>query len=130
LKKGEEMTWVDVGGGTARVLEYFDAATIRKYFKKIFIIDVSSSLLDVARERIRNMKLEGIVQVIEEDFTSVGALSAIPIPLHTVDIITFSYSLSMIAKQAAAIENSSKLLKRKYHTRHGGKVYLKLIEIF
>ena len=37
LKKGEEMTWVDVGGGTARVLEYFDAATIRKFFKKIFI---------------------------------------------------------------------------------------------
>jgi len=112
LKKGDEMTWVDVGGGTARVLEYFDTTIIKKYFKKIVIIDVASSLLEVARQRVCAMKLEDIVQIIELDFTEAEALSKLSIPVHTVDIVTFSYSLSMISKPTIAIENASKLLKR------------------
>lgn len=116
LKKGDEMTWVDVGGGTARVLEYFDTTIIKKYFKKIVIIDVASSLLEVARQRVCAMKLEDIVQIIELDFTEAEALSKLSIPVHTVDIVTFSYSLSMISKPTIAIENASKLLKRKQST--------------
>jgi betaine lipid synthase len=51
LKKAGNMVWVDVGGGTARNLEYFPVEVIRKYFKKIYILDISASLLEVAQKR-------------------------------------------------------------------------------
>ena len=51
LKKGGMMVWVDVGGGTARNLEYFSVAVIRKYFKAIYIVDISESLLEIAQRR-------------------------------------------------------------------------------
>ncbi len=41
------MAWVDIGGGTARNLEFFTPETIRKYFKAIYIVDISASLLEV-----------------------------------------------------------------------------------
>jgi len=51
LKKSGQMVWVDVGGGTARNLEYFTVETIRKFFKAIYIVDISESLLEVAKRR-------------------------------------------------------------------------------
>jgi ubiquinone/menaquinone biosynthesis C-methylase UbiE len=51
LKKSGDMVWVDVGGGTARNLEFFTAATLRKYFKSITIVDISASLLEIAKRR-------------------------------------------------------------------------------
>ncbi len=51
LKKEGNMVWVDVGGGTARNLEYFSAEIIRKYFKRIYVLDVSASLLEIAQRR-------------------------------------------------------------------------------
>lgn len=41
------MVWVDVGGGTARNLEFFALKTVRQFFAKIYIVDVSRSLLEV-----------------------------------------------------------------------------------
>jgi betaine lipid synthase len=51
LSKNGQMVWIDVGGGTARNLEYFTPELVRKYFKKIVIVDVSSSLLEMAQRR-------------------------------------------------------------------------------
>ena len=51
LNKAGGMVWVDVGGGTARNLEFFTVETIRKYFKAIYIVDISASLLEVATKR-------------------------------------------------------------------------------
>jgi betaine lipid synthase len=51
LNKNGGMIWVDVGGGTARNLEFFTPDTIRKYFKHIYILDVSASLLEIAQRR-------------------------------------------------------------------------------
>lgn len=51
LKKDGKMVWIDVGGGTARNLEFFTVETIRKYFKTIVILDVSASLLEMASAR-------------------------------------------------------------------------------
>lgn len=51
LKKAGGMVWIDVGGGTARNLEFFSAETIRKYFKTIVILDISASLLEIAQNR-------------------------------------------------------------------------------
>lgn len=52
LKKDGDMVWVDIGGGTARNLEYFTPELVRKYFKKIYIVDISASLLEMAQRRL------------------------------------------------------------------------------
>lgn len=51
LKRGGNMVWIDVGGGTARNLEFFTPETIKKYFKAIYIVDISASLLEIAQQR-------------------------------------------------------------------------------
>ena len=51
LNKGGNMVWLDVGGGTARNLEFFSVEIIRKYFKLIVIVDISASLLEIAQTR-------------------------------------------------------------------------------
>lgn len=107
------MVWVDVGGGTARILEFFDTSTIRRHFKAIYVVDICPSLLEVARERVSALDLTDMVHVLEMDFTELNTLSVLGIALHSVDIVTFSYSFSMIPKPTLAIENATKLLKRK-----------------
>jgi hypothetical protein len=57
------------------------------------------------------MGLEGIVSVVEYDVTSESVLSVLP-KAGTVDIVTMSYSFSMIPDQRAAIANATKLLKQ------------------
>jgi len=110
LKKGGGMVWVDVGGGTARNLEYFTVSTIRKYFKAIYILDVSASLLEIATKRVETLGLQDIVKVIEHDFTAESVFSVMP-KQGTVDVVTMSYSFSMIPNKAGALVNAAKLLK-------------------
>ena len=110
LKKGGGMIWVDVGGGTARNLEFLTPEIIRKYFKAIYILDISSSLLEVAKKRVASMGLQDIVTVVEHDFTSESVFSVMP-PSGTADLVTMSYSYSMIPDQKAAIAHANKLLK-------------------
>jgi len=112
LGKGEKMVWVDVGGGTARNLEYFTVETIKKHFKAIYIVDISSSLLEVARHRVQLMGLTDIVHVIEHDFTLESVFKDLP-KEGTVDVLTMSYSFSMIPDQQSALANATRLLKRK-----------------
>lgn len=111
LKKGGNMVWVDVGGGTARNLEFFTAETIRKFFKTIIVVDISKSLLEVAQNRVELMGLTDIVKCVEHDFTATSALKATGIKEGSADIITMSYSYSMIPDQRAAVQNCTKLLK-------------------
>lgn len=110
LLKGGKMVWVDVGGGTARNLEYFPVDVIKKYFKAIYIVDISGSLLEIARNRVKLMGLEDIVTIIEHDFTADTVFATLP-KAGTVDIITMSYSYSMIPDQKTAMAHASKLLK-------------------
>jgi len=110
LWKRGEMVWIDVGGGTARNLEYFPVEVIRKYFKHIYILDISKSLLEIAQKRVNAMGLSDIVTVVEHDFTADSVFEVMP-EANSVDVITMSYSYSMIPNQAAALRNSAKLLK-------------------
>jgi len=111
LKKDGGMVWVDIGGGTARNLEYFPVEVIRKYFKAIYIVDISASLLEMAQRRINAMGLQDIAKVVEHDVTASSVFNVLP-KAGTVDAITMSYSFSMIPDQKAAMLNSAKLLKK------------------
>jgi len=110
LKKEGGMVWIDVGGGTARNLEFFPVEVIKKYFKTIVILDISASLLEIAQRRVNLMGLQDIVKVVEHDFTASSVFDVLP-KEGSVDVVTMSYSFSMIPNQKAAIANATRLLK-------------------
>ncbi len=114
IKKTGKMVWVDVGGGTARNLEFMSADVIKKHFSKIYILDISASLLEVAQKRVIEMGLEKIVTVVESDITQSSSKSKLP-KAGTVDLVTMSYSYSMIPDQKAAIANCESLLTKGGH---------------
>eukprot|EP00903_Cladosiphon_okamuranus_P005824 g5766.t1 len=108
--EGNKMVWVDVGGGTARNLEFFALPTLRQFFRQIYIVDVSRSLLEIARARVEAAGLSDIVKIVQQDITAVDAVEEL-CGAHQADLVTFSYSLSMIPKQSVALEAASRLLK-------------------
>ncbi|MDR1959528.1 MAG: class I SAM-dependent methyltransferase [Planctomycetaceae bacterium] len=120
-------TWIDMGGGTGSNLEYFGEDISR--LKQIYVVDLAGSLLEMAEKRAANHGWSN-VSVVEAD-----AAKYVP-PENQVDVITFSYSLTMIPDWFAAVEHAVTLLKpggrigvvdfyvsRKHpaenHTKHG-----------
>src|SRR5262245_25208274 len=80
-------TWIDMGGGTGSNLDYFGAAIDR--LGKIYLLDLSHSLLEIAKQRIAT-KAWTNVETVEADATTFQP------PGGQVDVVTFSYSLTMI----------------------------------
>jgi S-adenosylmethionine-diacylgycerolhomoserine-N-methlytransferase len=93
--------WVEMGGGTAANLEYLGERLER--LKAVHVVDLSSSLLEVARERIAANGWSN-VRTRQEDVTQ------FELPAGA-DVVTFSYSLTMIPDWFAALENALKILK-------------------
>eukprot|EP00286_Rhodomonas_abbreviata_P020206 CAMPEP_0181300056 /NCGR_PEP_ID=MMETSP1101-20121128/6680_1 /TAXON_ID=46948 /ORGANISM="Rhodomonas abbreviata, Strain Caron Lab Isolate" /LENGTH=697 /DNA_ID=CAMNT_0023405255 /DNA_START=52 /DNA_END=2145 /DNA_ORIENTATION=+ len=108
-----KMVWVDVGGGTARNLEFFSPKTLQEMFSKIVVVDISPSLLEVARSRVEKAGLSDIVECVCVDFIDANAIKDKLPKAGTVDIVTFSYSLSMIPDKAGALKSAVSLLKPK-----------------
>ena len=106
-----KLVWIDVGAGTARNLEFFPVETLRRRFEKIYILDISASLLEVARQRVEKAGLSDIVELVLADFTDLSAAgkAALP-PAGSADLVTFSYSLSMIPDKAAALRQAARLI--------------------
>merc|ERR1719453_2814505 len=111
LHKKGGMTWVDIGGGTARNLEFLSPEVVRKYFKKVVVVDISASLLEIAQRRINEMGLSDICSVVEHDVTKDTMFDFLP-KAGSVDVVTMSYSYSMIPYQKAALDNCTKLCKK------------------
>jgi S-adenosylmethionine-diacylgycerolhomoserine-N-methlytransferase len=130
-KLGEqcEGTWVDFGGGTGANLEFI-GEPIRK-FDKIYVVDLAESLLGVVGQRVAKHGWTNVEGVAADATTWTP-----PTNQGFADVVTFSYSLTMIPDWFAAIENAKRILKpggrsgvidfyvsRKYpqdsHARHG-----------
>jgi S-adenosylmethionine-diacylgycerolhomoserine-N-methlytransferase len=95
--------WVDIGGGTGRNLEYLGSGLNR--LRQVYIVDLSRALLGKARERIRR---QGWTQV----ETLLGDAAAFALPGGAAaDVVTFSYSLTMIPDWFAAIDRAWDLLR-------------------
>ena len=73
---------------------------------KVYIVDLSTSLLAVARERAAERGWDNVVCV-EADATTFVP----PEGLGAVDLVTFSYSLTMIPDWFAAVEHAKALLR-------------------
>ncbi|KAG7665453.1 uncharacterized protein J8A68_001141 [[Candida] subhashii] len=106
LSKKNDLVWIDIGGGTGSNIEYMDKiSSIAKNFKVVYLVDLSPSLCEVAKQRFsaHNWKNVHVLLADACDFQ---------IDYQYADLITFSYSLSMIPTFNAAIDNAvSKLHK-------------------
>jgi S-adenosylmethionine-diacylgycerolhomoserine-N-methlytransferase len=95
-------TWIDMGGGTGANLDYFGDRISQ--LGKIYVLDLSHSLLNVAKKRAAAKGWTN-VETIEADATTFQP------PTGPVDVVTFSYSLTMIPDWFAALENALAILK-------------------
>jgi S-adenosylmethionine-diacylgycerolhomoserine-N-methlytransferase len=87
--------WLDVGGGTGQCLEFLNSR--RQGLKKIYLLDISPSLLEIARSRAARLGWKNL------ECVHADALSFVP-PEGKVDVITFSYSLTMIPRWFEVID--------------------------
>jgi S-adenosylmethionine-diacylgycerolhomoserine-N-methlytransferase len=94
--------WVDMGGGTGGNVEFFGESLSR--LKKVYLVDISPSLLNVANQRIEQQGWKN-VETVEAD-----AITFTP-PEGSCDVVTFSYSLTMIPDWYSAIDNAEAILK-------------------
>jgi S-adenosylmethionine-diacylgycerolhomoserine-N-methlytransferase len=95
-------TWLDMGGGTGANLDYFGPRLPQ--LGKVYVLDLSHSLLEIAKKRIAEKNWTNVTAV-EADATTFQPASG------PVDVVTFSYSLTMIPDWFAAIENALAMLK-------------------
>ncbi len=93
--------WVEMGGGTGSNLEYLADRIDR--LAKVYVVDLSSSLLEVAQKRIDQHGWNN-VETVQADATTWR-----PAEGH-VDVVTFSYSLTMIPDWFAAVDHANALL--------------------
>ena len=126
----EKPIWVDIGGGTGWNIEQMQSQLdVPSIFHAVYLVDLSTSLCDVARERFRRLgwnnvhvicqdarifRLSDYEAGIEEsnrDF-SIGR-SVYDEDTHDpvgADLLTMSYSLSMIPEFHPAIDSVANLL--------------------
>lgn len=94
--------WVEVGGGTGHNLEYL-GDRIRE-LGEVYIVDLSSSLLKQADDRIARHGWTNVKTLLADATTF-----SLP-DQKQADVITFSYSLTMIPDWFAAVDRAWNLL--------------------
>jgi S-adenosylmethionine-diacylgycerolhomoserine-N-methlytransferase len=94
-------TWVDLGGGTGANLERI-GGRLQK-LSRVQVVDLSRALLRVADRRIAQHGWTN-VETVEADATTYQ-------PEAPADVVTFSYSLTMIPDWLAAVDNARRMLR-------------------
>lgn len=94
--------WLDLGGGTAANLENLGPRLAE--LSRVYVVDLSPSLLAVARERVQARGWTS-VELVRGDATQVEP------PGGPVDVVTCSYSLTMMPDWFAAIDHAWDLLR-------------------
>jgi S-adenosylmethionine-diacylgycerolhomoserine-N-methlytransferase len=102
LPRPQDGVWVDMGGGTGANIENFGDSI--DLLKKIYLVDLSASLLKVAADRFEKRGWTNAVPT-EADATKFRPEEGLA------DVVTFSYSLTMIPDWFAAIDNAVAMLR-------------------
>jgi S-adenosylmethionine-diacylgycerolhomoserine-N-methlytransferase len=93
--------WIDLGGGTAHNLLHAGPALAALHH--VYVVDLTPSLLAIARQRCRDQAWSNVT-LIEGDATDVR------LPAGCADVVTCSYSLTMIPEWRAAVSEAWRLL--------------------
>ena len=99
----EQGVWVDLGGGTGSNLEFLGPRL--ESLRKVYLVDLSPSLLAVAGKRAQQRGWKNVEPVQADATTFQPAEGA-------ADVVTFSYSLTMIPDWFAALENGARCSSR------------------
>jgi betaine lipid synthase len=103
----EPKTWVSVGCGTARDVEFVVGQVIKSN-TKVYLCDLSDALLQMARERVMELGLAPQVVLVEGDINSEATKKKLP---KQVDLVTCSYCVTMIPDWRQALKTMSDLVK-------------------
>jgi len=103
LPKHDGQVWIDLGCGTAENIDRMGDAVNR--FKQIHLVDLSQSLMEVARRRVASTPVENKAQY------HIADVCEFDIGHETADLITFSYSLTMVPQWFRAIERAYQQLR-------------------
>ncbi|MBQ1338142.1 MAG: class I SAM-dependent methyltransferase, partial [Thermoguttaceae bacterium] len=98
----EGEVWVDMGCGTGANIEFLGDKI--RCLKKLYLLDMTESMLKVARKRVEKLHWDN-VEVQRVDATTWRPEG------EQVDVILFSYSLTMIPDWFAAIDRAYEALK-------------------
>jgi S-adenosylmethionine-diacylgycerolhomoserine-N-methlytransferase len=102
LRAPDRGVWVDLGGGTGANFE--ELGDRIHALGKAYVVDLSHSLLTVARQRAEHHGWRNVEPVCAD------ATTFRP-PEGKADVVTFSYALTMIPDWFAAVENAESMLK-------------------
>lgn len=94
--------WVDLGAGTGENAEHIGPGI--EQLSKMYLVDLSTSLLKQAGQRVEARQWKNVVPVCHDATTFVPDEGQ-------VDVVTFSYSLTMIPDWFRAIDHAWDLLK-------------------
>ncbi|KAL4956342.1 hypothetical protein BDW69DRAFT_203340 [Aspergillus filifer] len=107
--------WVDIGGGTGYNIEAMASfVSVPEFFSHVYLVDLSPSLCEVARQRFQRLGWKNVTVVCQdarsfrlpedniEPIKSVGAGA---------DVVTMSYSLSMIPDYYSVVDSLGQLVK-------------------
>lgn len=97
-------TWIEMGGGTGRNLENLGDRI--GGLSQVHLVDITPALLEVARARVERLGWTNVTPT-EADATTWTP----PGGDCTADVVTFSYSLTMIPDWRAALARAHALLK-------------------
>lgn len=97
----EGSVWLDLGGGTGTNLELTRDRV--RCCRQVYLVDLAPSLLHIARRRAEARRWTN-VSVVQADATQFA-------PPEPVDLVTFSYSLTMIPDWYAAIDRAWQMLR-------------------
>ncbi|KAI9729691.1 MAG: hypothetical protein M1834_006640 [Cirrosporium novae-zelandiae] len=114
--------WVDIGGGTGYNIEAMSAyVPVESFFSRVYLVDLSPSLCEVARKRFQRLGWGNVIVVCQDARTfrleeyepgnAVAIYSSEGCSENSgADLITMSYSLSMIPDFYSVIDSLSSLL--------------------
>jgi S-adenosylmethionine:diacylglycerol 3-amino-3-carboxypropyl transferase/ubiquinone/menaquinone biosynthesis C-methylase UbiE len=105
----KDAVWVDMGGGTGSNVEFFNTSV--ENFSKVYVLDLCEPLLKECRKRITANKWDDRVVAVHGDATDESLVGSKLPKAGTVDLITFSYSLTMIPDWKKSLDIALRMLK-------------------
>ena len=100
----QKPVWVDIGGGTGYNIEAMGEFTnVEEFFEHVYLVDLSPSLCDVARKRIERLGWANVTVLCED-------ARAFRLAHQGADLVTMSYSLSMIPDYYSVVDSITSLL--------------------
>ncbi|KAG0311273.1 hypothetical protein BGZ99_010282 [Dissophora globulifera] len=103
--------WIDLGGGTGWNIEQMNNYFPISKFERVYLVDLCPSLCRVARERFQKIGWTNVVVICEDalgsNFPGMGN------PKGKINLLTMSYSLSMMDNYFAVVDHVHSLLEPK-----------------